>query len=620
MRHLAVRLTLRARIMICCVGLVILLALAVVIFVRRRLSETLRAEYVNKGRKMAANLAEGSEHLVLTEDLVSLRERCAELKASDEDLEYVYVADRGGRVLAHTFAGGFPADLTGVNIPQPGDVWTRELLDTTEAGLIHDLAVPVLGGRLGAVHVGLSEARLARTISQFTAAIVAITCIVLLAAGALAAAVSWVVTQPVRDLTEAAQKIRDGELGQQVAATTKDELGDLVESFNQMSNELLRQHQALKDRNRGIRIAQEQVAQERDKLRAIIDGMVEGVIFVDAEDRISLCNESAGRIWQGTASELLGQPLLECHPPDVRPMVTEILSQARDRPGFAVAHTMKLRKGSCLSSYSSVHREDGRYLGLVLLSLDISERVALEQEHERLRDELFQHEKMALIGQIAASVAHELNTPLSTILLRAQLLRRQRVDDGELSDLEVVESEAQRCRRIIDSLLGFARRSEGTMSRTDLQSLVHQSLSLLENDLTRRGVSVETDYASDGAAIRADGGQILQVLMNLVTNARDAMPEGGRLRIATAVPSGSGTVVIHITDEGCGMEPNVLEKAFDSFFTTKPPGKGTGLGLAICERIVEEHSGRIEIQSEPAQGTTVTVRLPMVPAKGSVDD
>ena len=278
-----------------------------------------------------------------------------------------------------------------------------------------------------------------------------------------------------------------------------------------------------------------------------------------------------------------------------------------------MSHSLELRNGRCLTSYSTVHGEDGRYLGLVFLSLDISERVALEQEQKQLREQLFQQEKMVLVGQIAASIAHELNTPLGTILLRAQLIGQQMGKDGDLSDLKIIESEAQRCRRIIDSLLGFSRRSEGVITRTDINSLARESLSLVENDLSLKGIEVETDYADNGSTVRVDVNQIHQVLLNLVTNAADAMPGGGRLRITTKLLSDQGSVEIRVTDNGCGMEKDGLRQAFDPFFTTKGRGKGTGLGLAICQRIVEEHEGEIKIQSRPGQGTTVLILLPHTP-------
>ncbi|HDZ22001.1 hypothetical protein LCGC14_0389220 [marine sediment metagenome] len=614
-------LSLRTKIMICCIGLVALLDIMVVVFVRSRLSTTLRAECLTKGQNLACHLAARSEHLVLTEEVVSLQRLVQDLEDSDEDVTYAYVTDRKGRVLAHTFAHGFPSDLAGVNVPQPDDAWRWQVLETEEEGLIHDVAVPMLRGKAGAVHVGVTEKRIHRTIAHFTGVIVIMSALVLLIAFGLAALVSWVVTQPVRSLTKAARKIRDGDLGEQVVATTKDEIGDLVESFNQMSAELLKQHKVLADRNRRIRMAQEQAEEQRNKLRAIIDSMVEGVVFVDAEGRISLCNESAERIWGVAAQDLLNKPLLDCHPPQARARVAEILERAKARPGYAVTREMACPKGHYrLSNYSSVHGQGGRYLGLVLLTQDISERVLLEQGQKALRDQLFQQEKMVLIGQIAASVAHEVNTPLATILLRTHLVRRQIGDDGSLPDLDVIAAEAQRCRRIIDSLLGFARRSEGVRARMNVNVLIRKSLALIEHDLVLKGIALEAEYASDGALAPVDADQIQQVLLNLVTNAADAMPDGGRLRITTWCPSQEDTVKIQIIDDGCGMGPDVLDRAFDPFFTTKEPGKGTGLGLAICQRIVEEHEGQIDIDSQPGQGTTVSISLPRAPVEVTTSD
>lgn len=607
------RLSLRAKIMMCCVGLVVLLDLVVVVFVRNQLLGTLREEYLTKGRNMAVNLAARSEHFVLTEEYLSLLQLVKDLKNSDKDITYAYIVDRKGRVLAHTFAGGFPTDLLGVNNPEPANSWRQELLDTVEEGLVHDTAVPILRGKAGFVHVGISERHIQQTISHFTLALMIIAGFVLLLATGLSVVISSVVTRPVHSLIKAAKQIRDGDLGQQVTVTTKDEIGDLVQSFNQMSDELLRQHKVLDDRNRRIQMAQEQASWERDKLRAIIDSMVEGVIFVDNEDKISFCNESAGRIWGASTSELLGKSVYKCSCKKLHSKLVEVLKRARSKAGFTGTDSPELHDGQCLVSYSTVYGEDGRYLGLVLLSLDISERVALEQEHERLRNQLFLQEKMVLIGQIAASIAHELNTPLGTILLRAQLLQHQIGNGCDVSDLKVVESEAQRCRRIIESLLSFSRRSEGIMARADINSLIQESLSLIENDLRLKDISLEAEYTSNKATVCVDSNQIQQVLLNLITNATDAMLNGGRLCITTKLLSSQGIVEIQVMDNGCGMEESVLSHAFDPFFTTKELGKGTGLGLAICQRIVEEHEGKIKIHSLPGQGTTVSVRLPHAP-------
>jgi signal transduction histidine kinase len=153
-----------------------------------------------------------------------------------------------------------------------------------------------------------------------------------------------------------------------------------------------------------------------------------------------------------------------------------------------------------------------------------------------------------------------------------------------------------------------------------LNDLIRESLSLVENDLTLKGIKLETDCAGNGAIVCVDSNQIQQVLLNLAANAADAMPDGGRLCIATRLLPDESSVEIRVTDDGCGMEEEVLNHVFDPFFTTKEQGKGTGLGLAICQRIVEEHEGRIEIHSRLDRGTTVLIHLPHTPMEAAVDE
>ena len=143
---------------------------------------------------------------------------------------------------------------------------------------------------------------------------------------------------------------------------------------------------------------------------------------------------------------------------------------------------------------------------------------------------------------------------------------------------------------------------------------------MAENDLTLKNIKLETDYADNGTTVCVDSNQIQQVLLNLIANAADAMPDGGRLHISTRLLSDQTSVEIQVTDNGCSIEENVLNRIFDPFFTTKEQGKGTGLGLAICQRIVEEHEGEIKIQSQPDQGTTVLVSLPHTSMEVAADE
>ena len=277
---------------------------------------------------------------------------------------------------------------------------------------------------------------------------------------------------------------------------------------------------------------------------------------------------------------------------------------------------------------------------LMQLTADLEDRVAartseLEQKSEELRSmtqQLWQAAKLATMGEIAASVAHELNNPLATVSLRVEsVLLDLPPDDPRRRPLEVVEGEVERMARLIARLLEFSRRAEPQKIRLDLSIEVGSSLELVQNHLKIRDVIARTELGPGPFTVLADRQQMRQVLLNLFTNAVDAMPDGGTLTIrirhvasasrsdaqgdqddGRSASAGSGTVVVEVCDTGVGIAPDVLARVFEPFFTTKAEGQGTGLGLAICRRAMQEHDGLLEIESEPGQGAIVRLTLPSV--------
>jgi two-component system NtrC family sensor kinase len=226
------------------------------------------------------------------------------------------------------------------------------------------------------------------------------------------------------------------------------------------------------------------------------------------------------------------------------------------------------------------------------------------------QEQLVQSEKLASLGQLAAGVAHELNNPLSTILLFSDvLLRESKPDDRERSDLETILRETQRCKTIVASLLDFARQHQVEAQELDLNHFIQTILNIEQKHEHYSGVTIKTNLAADLPHIQADPAQLQAVFINLMTNAAEAMPEGGNITITT-VPGPAGRITIRIEDTGEGIPSENLPKLFTPFFTTKPVGKGTGLGLAIVYGIIKMHRGQINIQSEVGEGTTVTILLP----------
>lgn len=238
-----------------------------------------------------------------------------------------------------------------------------------------------------------------------------------------------------------------------------------------------------------------------------------------------------------------------------------------------------------------------------------------EAERESLYGQLRHADRLATIGQLAAGVGHELNEPLANILGFAQLLRRDpALPASAHEDLEKIIAAALHAREVIRKLLLFARQTPQQRGQVYLNQLVHDGLYFLEARCKKQGVELVRELADGLPAITADPALLTQVLVNLVVNAIQAMPDGGRLTVRTRPEP--GYVVLAIEDTGVGMSADVLRRIFDPFFTTKDVGEGTGLGLSVAHGIISAHGGRIDVRSAPGQGSCFEVRLPLQPPAG----
>jgi signal transduction histidine kinase len=236
-----------------------------------------------------------------------------------------------------------------------------------------------------------------------------------------------------------------------------------------------------------------------------------------------------------------------------------------------------------------------------------AEAQAALRKLQETQAQLVQSARLAAIGELAAGVAHEINNPLTSILGFAELASWELAPDGAgRRDLEVIFAEARRARDIVRNLLEFARQTAPLVEPADINFLLGQVLALIRSHLEKGGVVVEEQYAPDLDRIVLDAGQMKQVFLSLMTNAAQAMPKGGRLRVGTARVGEE--IAVRIADTGMGIPRRDQERIFEPFFTTKP--SGTGLGLSVTLGIVQQHGGRIEVESEEGQGSMFTVWLP----------
>lgn len=239
---------------------------------------------------------------------------------------------------------------------------------------------------------------------------------------------------------------------------------------------------------------------------------------------------------------------------------------------------------------------------------------ALRQLHQELQDaqqQLIQSEKLASMGQLAAGVAHEINNPLGSILLYADMMLKEAPKGSQAADdLQMIVREAIRCKHIVGDLLNFARQNQVLAQDTDLNALIRAVVDELKEYPAFAQVEFCLHLDPELPIIQADPNQLRQVFVNLMVNSAEAMPDGGRLELSTR-RQGADQVAMAVSDTGCGIPEENLGKLFLPFFTTKPIGKGTGLGLAIVYGIVKMHRGQIQVHSQVGAGTTFTITLPV---------
>jgi signal transduction histidine kinase len=242
----------------------------------------------------------------------------------------------------------------------------------------------------------------------------------------------------------------------------------------------------------------------------------------------------------------------------------------------------------------------------------IVERQQAEEERTQLQKQLMHADRLATIGQLAAGVAHELNEPLSSILGFAQLAQKNpRLPEETVHDIKRIVTASLHAREVIKKLLLFARKTPTFKGHTNINNIVSEALGLFEHRFENEGIELVCTFYPRMPEMTADAGQLTQVMVNLVVNAIQAMPEGGKLNVLTDVQD--QYVICIVEDTGVGMTEEVLDRLFVPFFTTKDVNQGTGLGLPVVHGIVISHGGTIEVKSKPGKGTKFTIRLPIEP-------
>ncbi|NLI82874.1 MAG: PAS domain-containing protein [Deltaproteobacteria bacterium] len=669
---MSIKVSFRAKISLAMIAILLFLGALLALIAQEVASGALYDEHRKRGVSIGLNAAGRVAEPLLAMDFIRMKDLVDEILRTNEDIQFAFVLGQNNKPLVHTFSGGFPVNLIGVNDVSGGTSHKVRLLRIQQE-LVYDFAVPVLVGknRLGTVRIGFSPKRIQKSVER----LIWTTLLSIGAAIGLAALVGTLlartITRRIQLLRKSAEEIVRGNLNIQTLPTphrqcwevmdcrktgcpaygnleqrcwylagtlcptcvageyaqkvkacqrcqvyrmnSGDEIQDLAEYFDVMAMTLRRRMEDLERTQRDLQ-DQQQI------LRNIFDVTPDMLSLQDPMLRYRAVNRAFTQFFDIEEGGVPGKTELDILPREMaaaeheenlmvlekgRPLDVE--RKFRGVPGERWFHLLK----------RPVTNPGGDVIGLLCSARDIT-------EFKTLQERMVQSQKMESLGQLAAGVAHELNTPLGIILGYTQLLLRDFEPGSDEHDtLQIMEKHCRICKRIVTDLLRFSRNTETDKRPLDLNDLLDQVLKVVEHTFKMERIVLERSLEEGLPPICADGEKLQQVFLNLLNNAYDAIGSEGKITLTTRYEPSSGEVVLSVKDTGSGIPEGIRHRIFDPFFTTKGVGKGTGLGLAVTFGIVKDHGGSIEMESktseeaagdpenpEGSRGTTFTLRFP----------
>jgi PAS domain S-box-containing protein len=614
LRNAGIRTKINLGIMTIVLVSVVLIALSV----SQIVSRALFLEYRNRGVSLAANLAARSQDPILAMDFLRMRRLIGEVTSSAGDILYAFIQDADGEVLSHTFSDGFPVALKTANQALPSERCSVRLL-AYEKDQFYDFATPVLVGefQVGTIRLGLLRTQVTATVKELWWSIFAFAILSIVVSDVVGFSLARNLTSRIKRLQAASEEMlrghRDpapeedgGPSRPPLPAPGKrpggDEIHQLAQTFDAM-------RAAIGHSIEQLAASKTVLEKSETKYRRIFEDSMDMIFVADRDGRLKDINPAGvGMLGYDSRRSLMAAqtlPSMLPNPDEARDLMAEIQLRGfiKDRECL-----LRTRSGKDLAALLSVTRRSdtsGRVLEYEGIVKDITQRKLMHRQ-------LLQADRLASLGQLAAGVAHEINNPLGLILGYTQLLLREAPAPATMrEDLRTIEKQTRNCKKIVEDLLNFARKSGTHMGEVKINQALEAVIEVVRNQLELDNILIRTRFDGGLPDIAGDAEKLKQVFMNLLINARQAIGKNGTIAVATEVAPDAGAVRITFQDDGPGIPPDIRDKIFDPFFTTKPTGQGTGLGLSVSYGIIEDHQGSITVASEVGRGATFRIRLPI---------
>ncbi|MFH0809498.1 MAG: ATP-binding protein, partial [Pseudomonadota bacterium] len=346
-----------------------------------------------------------------------------------------------------------------------------------------------------------------------------------------------------------------------------------------------------------LRHTNEELRKSQEKYRSLVENAHDFIFVVDADGTFQAVNRYASTTLGTSADRLVGSRLADHFDPDDALIQLEFIRRAlQTRTGIESTYELQLGEHRFhFCGHFVPLPEEGEPDRVLVIARDITER-------QRMEELMYQTEKLASLGKLAAGVAHEINNPMAIILGFTELLLERVPPEGKEHEiLKTIERQGLNCKKIVENLLAFARLPEKTQEHADAHESLEKILAVVRNTLLTKKIALEVNLAPELPPVRGDSTQLEQIFLNIINNAVAAMPGGGKLTITSRIEPGTGMVEVACADTGHGIAKRHAQKVFDPFFTTKKVGEGTGLGLSVCHAIVSKLGGSIRFETRCAE-------------------
>ncbi|MDJ0884300.1 MAG: PAS domain S-box protein, partial [Desulfobacterales bacterium] len=580
--------SIRAKINLGIIAIVLLSVVLIALSTSQIVSRTLVREHRSRGIALAANLAARSEDAVLALDFLRLKSLISEIMETTDDMLYAFIQDAEERVLTHTFSGGFPVQLKRANQALATQRSSVRLL-TDGRDEIFDFAAPVMVGdvKIGQVRLGLLRHKVTATTREVWWAIFAFAILSVIISDTVGFALARNLTIRIQALQKATERILEGHRGGADSGSGAgsesrlspapppvspregprgDEVQQLADTFDSMTAAIERYIGQLAE-------SKAVLAKSETKYRRIFEDSMDLIFVADGDGLLRDINPAGlALLGYDRGERLIGRKriaaLLE-DAAEAERILEEMAAVGFVRDRECTLRTHDGQSVEILLSMTARRHPDGGIGEYEGIAKDITHR------KEMLR-QLLRADRLASLGQLSAGVAHEINNPLGLILGYTQLLIRSEPEkSGKIEDLRTIEKQTRNCKKIVEDLLNFARRTGTSKTRVNLQETMEAVIGVIRKQLELDNIIIQTHYDQSLPDLEGDTEKLKQVFMNLLINARQAIHKNGRIGVTVGYDETGSQALISIVDDGPGIPDGVREKIFDPFFTTKPTGQGT---------------------------------------------